>query len=205
MLFARPPRLMFSRRLMHRRCESRIPSPTAPATGNRETLVRLRELKNLIAGFIVKNNCPDRNLQDDAVTIASCLIRPFAVSSALRGVFGIKAEMYERVVPLARLHDDVSTLAAITARGSAPRNKLLPPERHAAIPAVPGLDSNFRLIDKHEFAAHISARQQKSLVPKARLHGADDPARAPSDDGCSTLLRSVQPSRTCPSIPCSGT
>jgi hypothetical protein len=72
-----------------------------------------------------------------------------AVLSALRLVLGIVAEMDERVVALAGLHDDVAAAAAVAARGSAAGHKLLPPEGHAAVAAVAGLYANFCFIDEH--------------------------------------------------------
>src|SRR5260370_37330816 len=70
----------------------------------------------------------------------------------------------EGVVAAAQLHDGVAAVASIPARGTASRNELLPPERHAAVAPVPGLDSNFGLINEHR-----SESQSKSLVPKTRL------------------------------------
>ena len=69
--------------------------------------------------------------------------------------------MHERIVPFARFHDDVATLAAIATRWPAPRDKLLPPERKAAVAAVPGLHSNCGLIDKHQ--SLVSGRQLLAL------------------------------------------
>ncbi len=67
----------------------------------------------------------------------------------LRFVFRVEAKMYQRIVPLARFHDDVPAIAAIAARRPSPRDKLLPPERHAAIAAVARLYPNCGFIDKH--------------------------------------------------------
>jgi len=64
-------------------------------------------------------------------------------------MLGVESKMHQRVMPLTRFHDDVAALAAIATRRPAPRDKLLAPERHAAIPAVPGLNPNFRLVDEH--------------------------------------------------------
>ncbi len=82
---------------------------------------------------------------------APALVRAFAVASALRLVFGIEAEMHQRVMPLAGFHDHVSALAAVAARRSAARNIFLAAKGHAAIAAVAGLDPNFCLIDEHGY------------------------------------------------------
>ena len=63
-------------------------------------------------------------------------IAAFAMPSALRLVFGIKAEVHQRIVALAGFHDHISALAAIATRRPAARNKLLAAEGHAAIAPV---------------------------------------------------------------------
>ncbi len=72
------------------------------------------------------------------------------MASALGLVFGIEAEMNQRVVPLAGFHDHISALAAVAAGRAAARNIFFAAEGHAAVAAVPRLHSNFRLIDKHD-------------------------------------------------------
>jgi hypothetical protein len=72
------------------------------------------------------------------------------MASALSFIFGVIAEVHERVVTLARFHDDVAAASAIAAGRTSARNKLLAPERDAPIAAVPGFYSNLRFIDKHE-------------------------------------------------------
>jgi hypothetical protein len=71
------------------------------------------------------------------------------VASALCFVFGIEAEVYQRVVPFARFHDDIAAASAITARGAAAGHKLLPPESNAPVAPIPSLYTNPSLIDEH--------------------------------------------------------
>ena len=149
MLFAGTPFLMLARRLMYRCCEAGVAAATATTAGYDETLIGLGELEQLVAGFVVEHDRSDRNFQDDAFAVASGLVRAFAVTPALRGVFGIEAEVHQRIVALARFHDDVAALAAIASGRSTARNELLAAEGHAAIAAVSGFDPNFRLINKH--------------------------------------------------------
>ena len=73
--------------------------------------------------------------------------------AALRLVLGVVAEMNQRVVALARLHDDVAAASAVAARGAPARHKLLAPEGHAAVAAVAGLHADFGFIDKHRGSA----------------------------------------------------
>src|SRR5437763_16827265 len=57
--------------------------------------------------------------------------------------------MNERVMPLARLHNDIAPFTAIATGGTAAGNKLFPSEREAAVAAIASFDPNFCLIDKH--------------------------------------------------------
>src|SRR6185503_12668633 len=85
-----------------------IATATAPATGHNQPLVGMREIVQMLAGFIVINNGPDRNFQDDVFAIASGAVGALAVASALAFVFRVEAEMDERIVALAGFHNDVA-------------------------------------------------------------------------------------------------
>src|ERR1017187_2435160 len=139
MFFARTPLFMLAWGLMYRGCKARVAASAAPSTSDHKALVGLRKLEKLVAGFVVEHNRSDRNFQDQAL----------AVASALRRVFGIKAEMHQRVVPLAGLHHDVAALAPVAAGRSAARDELLPPEGHATVPAISRFNPNFGFIDEH--------------------------------------------------------
>src|SRR3974390_1582168 len=140
---------MFARRLMHRRRKPRIPAPAAASTGDHKFLIRLGKLESPLPAFVVIDNRAHGDFQKYVAAIASGLVRSFAVTPPPRPVFGIETEMHKGVVPLARLHNDVAALAPVTARRSTARDELLAPEGHAAIPAIPRLHLNLRLINKH--------------------------------------------------------
>src|SRR5450432_279055 len=168
--------LVLTRRLMHRRGEPRIPAPAASTSCDYKTLIGLCKFENLLAGFIVVNNRPNGNFQNDSLSVSPRLVRTFAVPSTLRRVLRIETEMYQRVVTLARLHNNVATLTAVAAGGPAARNKLRPPERHAAIAAVAGLDPNFRLIDEHRSCCSLAVGrwQPFSLLRVLRGYSSSD-------------------------------
>ncbi len=69
--------------------------------------------------------------------------------AALGLVFGIVAEVQQRVVTLRGFHNDVAAASAVSAGGPSARDELLPAKGHAAITSVTGFDSNFRFIDEH--------------------------------------------------------
>jgi hypothetical protein len=71
------------------------------------------------------------------------------MTPALGCVFGIEAEVDQRVVALAGFHDHVAAPATITTRRTAARNKFLATEGHTPIATASGFDSNHRFINEH--------------------------------------------------------
>jgi hypothetical protein len=57
--------------------------------------------------------------------------------------------MHERIVPLARFHDHVATLAAIAARWTTAGNKFLPAESNAAVAAIACFYADCGFVDEH--------------------------------------------------------
>src|ERR1035441_394502 len=140
---------MLARRLMRGRGELCIAASTAASTSNHHTFVGTRKIVHDLTGIVVIHNRADGHLEHNALAIAPRFLRSFAVTAALRLVFGIETEMPQRVVALARLHPDVAALAAVATRGPAAGNKFLAPERHAPVAPVSGLHSNFGFVNKH--------------------------------------------------------
>ena len=71
------------------------------------------------------------------------------MAPALGLIFRIEPKMNQRVMTLAGFHNDVAPIATVATRRAASRNKLLPAESEASIPAIPSLYSNCGFIDKH--------------------------------------------------------
>src|SRR5581483_7706756 len=112
-----------------RRCfKLRVAAPAAPSKSDYDAIVRRGEIVYLLPRVGVINDRPDRNFEKDILAFPTGFIRALAVAPPFGLVFRVESEMYERVVTLARLHNDVANLAAISTRRSAARNKLLPPE-----------------------------------------------------------------------------
>src|SRR5438270_8280286 len=97
-----------------------VAASAASALRHNHALVWVREIVQALAGFIVINNGPDRDFQDDAFTVTTSAVGAFAVASTLAFVFRVKAEMHQRVMALAGFHHNVAAAAAISA-GRAPR------------------------------------------------------------------------------------
>src|SRR5882757_2507653 len=148
--FPRTPFFMFPRSLVSRRGELCVAASAASAAADNDAVVRVREIVNDFSRIFVIHNRPDRNFQDDALTIAAGFFGAFTVPSTLGGVFGIEAEMDKRVVALAGFHPDVTTFTAVTAGWSSAWDEFFPPEGHTAVSAVAGLDSDFGFIDEHQ-------------------------------------------------------
>src|SRR3954447_13399386 len=141
--------------------ELRIATSAAPAPCDHNAVVAIREVVHLLTRLGVVNDGSDRNFQQDVFPFTSSFVRTFAMTAALRFVFGVEAKMDQRVVPLAGFHDDVAALAAITAGGPSTRNKLLPPKSKTAVAAVAGLYANCGFINEHESSRWSSASDRR--------------------------------------------
>jgi len=78
-----------------------------------------------------------------------------AVLAAFAFVFGIEAELQQRIGVLAAHHHHIAAAAAIAAAGSAARNEFLPAEGKATVTAVAGLYVNSYFVNKHRKAAGV--------------------------------------------------
>src|SRR5438552_14752316 len=131
---------------------SRKPGVAASASAtasNYDALIRIRVVVNFLSRFIVVQDRSHRNFKDDVFALAAGFVRAFTVAPALRFVFGIEAEVHQRVVALAGFHVDVAALAAIATGRSAARNIFLAPEGNAAVPAAASFNPDFSLVDEH--------------------------------------------------------
>ena len=147
--FAGTSVFVLARSLMGRGGEAGVAAPAAPAVGDDDALVGAGEVPDFLAGFFVVDDRAYRDFQSDVDALAAGFVGAFAVASAFGFVFGIEAEMDERVVALAGFHDDVATLAAVTARGAAAGNELLPAKGETAVAAVAGFHSDCGFVDEH--------------------------------------------------------
>ena len=71
--------------------------------------------------------------------------------SAFGFMLRVIAKMDERIVALARLHDDVAAAAAVAAGGTAARHEFFAAKGHASVAAVAGFYFDLCFIDKHFF------------------------------------------------------
>src|SRR5262249_21733846 len=126
-----------------------VAASAAATLGHYQTLIRLREVIQFLAGLLVVNNSADRHFEDDALAVAASAVGAFSMASALGGVFGIEAKVDQRVMAFAGFHDHVATASAVAAGRATTRDKLLPAEGHAAIAAAPCFHPNYGFIDKH--------------------------------------------------------
>ena len=78
------------------------------------------------------------------------------MAATLGLVLRVVAEMDQRVVTLARFHEDIATAAAISTTRAAAWYKLLPAKRDAAIPAIASLDPDSRFINKHSLVTSVT-------------------------------------------------
>src|ERR1700677_719800 len=149
MLFAGTAGLMFPWSLMYRSREARIAPSAAAAAGDDHALIWAGKIEYLLARRLVIYDRSNRNFQNYIFAFAAALVRAFAVTSTLGLVFGIEAEVHQRVVPLAGFHDHIAAVAPVASRWTAARNIFFAAKGHAAIAAVTRFDPYFCLIDEH--------------------------------------------------------
>ena len=92
--------------------------------------------------------------------------------SAFCRELAIVAVAQQRIVMRIRFQMHTAAVSAVSSRRSAARNVLLSPERHASVPAIPGLHINFRFINKHPNNTPKSPIQGQSRPngPSVRFH-----------------------------------
>src|SRR5437667_9909547 len=140
---------MRARRVMRGSRELGIAPASASAAGNYESVIGVREVVDPLSGVGVVNDGSDGDSKQNVFAFPPGFIRTFAVASTLSFVFGIEAEMDQRIVSLARFHNDVAALATIATRGASARDELLPSKSEAAVAAVAGFHADCSFIDEH--------------------------------------------------------
>src|SRR5205823_10973649 len=157
----RAARLALAGRLMSGGCELRIAAPAAASAHHDKALVSAAEVVQLFAAFIVVKDGPDRHFQNDAGAVSPGLIRALTVPPTLSFIFGIEAEVNQRVVALAGFHHDIAATASIATRWTATRHILLSAEGDAAVAPVAGFYSDFCFIYEHGEAATSACSQEQ--------------------------------------------
>ena len=149
MLFARFSGLMLLWGLMGGRRKMLIAAAATAAFCNYETISRAREIVQKLAGIGIVYYGTYRDRQLDGFADSAAPVAAFAMAAALGFMLGIEPKMKQRVVMLARDHDDIPAAASISAAGAAAWHELLTPEGKAAVTAVAGLDVDFNFVDEH--------------------------------------------------------
>jgi len=121
----------------------------SPALRHETALVRLREIVEHLAGFVVVDNCTDGDLDFEVVPIAAVSIAAFAVPTAFSAERVVVSKLQKGVFVDICNEIDVAATTAISAAGPAARNKFLPPEGNATMPAVACFDRDFGFVDEH--------------------------------------------------------
>src|SRR5271170_3053659 len=142
-----------------------VPATTAAALGGDNTLVWLAEIVYQFAGLVVVDRGAHRHLQNDVCTLAPRAVGAFPMLSALGLVLRVVAEMDQRIVPLAGLHNYVAAASAIASRRPSSGHKFFPAKGHAPIATVAGLHLDSCFIDKHFFLIAKCRSTPKMSVP----------------------------------------
>jgi hypothetical protein len=128
----------------------RIAVAASPALRDETAFVRLREIVDHVAGFVVVDNCTDGDLDFEILSVAAVAIAAFAVPTPFSAERVVVSKLEKSVFVGICYQIDVPAATAISATGSATRNKLLPAEGNATMPAVACFDRDFGFVDEHK-------------------------------------------------------
>src|SRR5277367_1037681 len=128
-----------------------VAAPASAALGGDDSLVGMAKIVDEFSGLVVVEHGAYWHLQSDVLTLAATAVGAFAVFSALGLVLRVIAEMDERIVTFARLHDDVAAAAAVAAGGAAAGHEFFAAKGHTSVAAVAGFYFDLCFIDKHFF------------------------------------------------------
>ena len=143
----------------------RIAVAAAPTFGNEHAFSRLGEIVKQLAGLIIVDRSAHGNVYLQMLPRASVTIATLTMPAALGTKNMVVAKFQKRILVRIRDEMNVAAVAAITAAGSASRDKLLPPEGNASVTAVAGLDCDFGFVDEHRKQPQKGTKGTKGFVP----------------------------------------
>src|ERR1051326_7122206 len=172
---------MLGGRLMSGSGKPGVSTSTASASRDRDALARFGEIKQAFTGRVVVNRRADRHRNLDGTAVCAGLIAAFTVAAALGFMFGVIAELQERILLASRNQGDISSAAAIAAARSAPRHIFLTAKRQTAVAAVTGLyqDSGF-VEEKHWRGSGYRGKLHKQAILGVRLRRVDRSETCPT-------------------------
>jgi hypothetical protein len=112
-------------------------------------LAVLRKVEYLLAGLGVIDHGSYRNRHFHGAAVATGPLAAFAMATALARVLGVKTQMEQGAVVLARQQHNFAAMAAVTAAGAAARDKFFAPERQTTVAAVSGFNGNRYFVYEH--------------------------------------------------------
>ena len=126
----------------------RIAPTAATAFRDQDTLTGGGEVVKYLAGLVVIDDCSCGDLYFEVVAALSLLVASSAVLSAFGSENMVITKLQKGVFVVITDEVDAAAVAAISAAGTAARNKFLAAESDAAVSAVSGFDSDPGLVDE---------------------------------------------------------
>jgi hypothetical protein len=129
-------------------------SPAAPAAARRDAgLTVLENLEQKLRGITVVNNGAEGHAYYDVPAFPAGLVLSRSGFSVLSFVVALVSEIVEACEVFLPCYDNVSSLPAITAVGSASRNELLSSETYTATPTFS--DSTYMIASSMNFIKQV--------------------------------------------------
>src|SRR5205823_5065260 len=160
--------LMLARRLMSGGGKAGVAASATSTACDGDALIGMGKIVNALAGVIIVEHGAHRNLEHNVSTLFAGFVGAFAVASALTFVFGIEAEVHQRIVALAGFHDDIAAVASVSARWPATGHEFFAAKGHAAVAAVAGLYANSCFVYEHSFQFSVLSSQFSVLSSRSR-------------------------------------
>src|SRR5207237_3363153 len=126
----------------------RVAEAPAAAPGEHATGAVLVEVGDDLPARGVLHERPRRHLEEQFLRRMSVLVAAAPRLAVARPVFALEAEVEERRQPAVGLEDDVGAIPAVSTRGTAPGNVLLPAEGDRSPAAVTRFDVDLCFVDE---------------------------------------------------------
>src|SRR5579875_3126304 len=145
-----------------------VAAASTSATVDDNLVVGCGEVVDELVGFFVVEQGADGDFEDGGLAGGAGHVGAETVAAALGLPLGVEAEVDEGVVGERGAHEDVAAVPAVSAGRAAAGDELFAPERHGAVAAVAGFDSDSGFVDEH---AEWGGRSSGQDAGAARARG----------------------------------
>src|SRR5262245_10697034 len=162
-----------ARRPVGRALEMGVAETAVAAARDHRPLTHLGQISEQGLAVFLVDLCSGRYLQHDIGAARAVAVFAHAGVTVVGPKVLLVAVGYEWIQAVDRLYDDVAALTSVAAVRSTELDKLLAPERHAAVPAVARADVDLGFIEEFHEARYATARakiREPARTPARTAH-----------------------------------